>query len=539
MSLHPGEIFAGYTVERRLGVGGMGEVYLARHPRLPRYDAVKILPAHLATDDDFRARFIREADVAARLEHPNIVAVRDRGDDAGRLWIAMEYVDGDDADALLRTSPEGLPPGRVAGIIADAARGLDHAHSLGVLHRDVKPANLLLTTPAATREPTTKLSDFGIARVYDDATDLTRTGTTMGSYAYASPEQLKGEPLDPRADVYSLAATAYTLLTGRRAFDASNPAVIIASVLDATPPPASARRPGLPPGVDAVLARGLAKDRAHRAPSCGAFAAELADALAGRPAGPGPTAWPSGPLGPTAQQPLPPYRTTAIGPTSPPTHPTADDAATPPPGPVPPARRRSALPTAVAAAVVAVALLAAAIFVVTRSDDSTPAAETTTPSTGITAASTPNPTATSPGTAVPPSSAAPSPTTSTLGPAPRNPADLGLSTPITTPTCDGTAIVVVGNSTAGDRAQDAAAIRGFLAEYPSARYLSGMYACPSIRVRGDDGNLVYAAYVVVGNGSAAMCQALRSGRYGDHYAKLLTNDTGSYPPERFFTASDC
>ncbi|MBO0883982.1 MAG: serine/threonine protein kinase, partial [Mycobacterium sp.] len=167
-SLSEGDVFAGYTIVRLLGSGGMGEVYLAQHPRLPRRDALKVLPATLTADSEFRKRFSREADIAAELWHPHIVGIHDRGEFEGQLWLSMDYVEGTDAAELLRgRHPSGMPPADVFEIITAVADALDYAHLRGLLHRDVKPANLLLTEadPQARR---ILLADFGIAREVGD-----------------------------------------------------------------------------------------------------------------------------------------------------------------------------------------------------------------------------------------------------------------------------------------------------------------------------------------------------------------------------------
>ena len=210
MPLAAGQTFAGYTIVRLLGSGGMGEVYLAEHPRLPRRDALKVLPADVCADDEYRQRFNREADIVATLWHPHIVGVHDRGDVDGQIWISMDYVDGTDAGDLLRDRyNKGMPKEEVLAIVAAVGEALDYAHQQGLLHRDVKPPNILLTDPAAG-EQRILLGDFGIARRVDDTSNLTATNMTVGTVFYAAPEQLMGEELDGRADQYALAATAFT-----------------------------------------------------------------------------------------------------------------------------------------------------------------------------------------------------------------------------------------------------------------------------------------------------------------------------------------
>lgn len=278
MPLADGATFAGYTIVRLLGAGGMGEVYLAQHPRLPRRDALKVLPASVSADGEYRERFDREADIAATLWHPHIVGVHDRGEFEGQLWISMDYVEGTDAACLLRQSyPDGMPRGEVAEIISAVADALDYAHQRNLLHRDVKPANILLANPEGS-DQRILLADFGIARWTNDISGLTATNMTVGTVSYAAPEQLMGERLDGRADQYALAATAFHLLSGRPPFQHSNPAVVISQHLSATPPAIGAQRPELA-GLDPVLAKALAKSPADRFERCADFARALAHQL--------------------------------------------------------------------------------------------------------------------------------------------------------------------------------------------------------------------------------------------------------------------
>lgn len=248
--LTAGSTFAGYRIVRQLGSGGMGEVYLAEHPRLPRRDALKVLPGQVSADPNFRERFNREADLAASLWHPHVVGVHDTGEYHGQLWIAMDHVDGSDAEALLQRHPGGLPREQALEIVAAVAQALDYAHQRGLLHRDVKPANILLTKPDESSARII-LADFGIGLRVDEVSGLTATNMAVGTLRYAAPEQLRGEAIDHRADQYALAATAYHLLTG-------NPPV--------HPDPA---------GLEAPLARALAANPAERYSSCAEFAAAL------------------------------------------------------------------------------------------------------------------------------------------------------------------------------------------------------------------------------------------------------------------------
>ncbi|MGH3580946.1 MAG: serine/threonine-protein kinase [Mycobacterium sp.] len=274
MPLEEGQVIAGYTVVRSLGAGGMGEVYLAQHPRLPRRDALKVLGATVCADPEYRQRFEREADIAATLWHPHIVEVHDRGDVDGQLWIAMDYVEGTDAGALLcERYPNGMPADDVVRVIAGVAEALDYAHQKGLLHRDVKPANILIANPD-TPDERVLLADFGIARRTGETSNLTGTNMTVGTVAYAAPEQLTGAEIDGRADQYALASTAYQLLTGAPPFQHSNPAVVISAHLTATPPPIGDRRPELS-GLGPVFERALAKNPTERYGKCVDFARAL------------------------------------------------------------------------------------------------------------------------------------------------------------------------------------------------------------------------------------------------------------------------
>ncbi|WP_166556136.1 serine/threonine-protein kinase [Mycolicibacterium sp. CBMA 226] len=276
MPMAEGTDFAGYTIVRCLGSGGMGEVYVARHPRLPRQDAVKVLRPEMSSNQEFRERFLREADLTAALSHPNIVGVYDRGEFEGQLWISMEYVDGTDVSRLLRSN-DGISDEQAVAIISAVADALDYAHQHDLLHRDVKPANILIsdTDPANKR---IKLADFGIARCANDSAGLTATNVTVGTVFYAAPEQLTGSIIDGRADQYALAATAFQLFTGAPPFENSNAAVIIGKHLSAPPPALSQRRPDLA-ALDPVLAKALAKDPKGRFDKCADFARALQHGL--------------------------------------------------------------------------------------------------------------------------------------------------------------------------------------------------------------------------------------------------------------------
>jgi len=274
--LSPGSLFAGYRIERVLGGGGMGTVYLARNPDLPRSEALKVLNAELSGDAEFRARFIREADVASALDHPNIVSIHQRGEFEGQLWIAMQFVDGTDANAALKAGT--MTPARAVHILGEVAKAVDYAHQRGVVHRDIKPANFLLSGPIGPDERVL-LGDFGIARAFDDA-GLTTTGSVTATVAYAAPEVLAGQPFDGRADLYSLACSLFRLLTGRPPYSTTNgSAAVIAAHLNAPPPKVTDVVPSLSTQMDQVIATAMAKEPAQRFASARHFAEAATEAL--------------------------------------------------------------------------------------------------------------------------------------------------------------------------------------------------------------------------------------------------------------------
>ncbi|GAB0102116.1 hypothetical protein JMUB6875_10830 [Nocardia sp. JMUB6875] len=281
MRLDPGADFAGFRIERVLGAGGMGVVYLARHPRLDRDVALKVfggmaIGTALPLDSKGRARFDREAALAARLEHPDIVPIYDRSAPEDEIpWLCMRYIDGGDVTALMERAGGRLDAHAAVRLIADAGSALDYAHRQGVVHRDVKPANILVDQ--SDRETgRAVLTDFGIARAFDDT--LTLTGTTA-TVAYAAPERFGETPADHRADIYSLGCAFFEILTGRVPFPRSDQAAVISAHLTAPPPRPSELWPDLPPGLDEVIATAMAKDPDDRYPDCAAFAAAARAAL--------------------------------------------------------------------------------------------------------------------------------------------------------------------------------------------------------------------------------------------------------------------
>lgn len=271
--LRVGSRFGDYVIEGVLGIGGMGEVYVARHPRLPRSDALKVLNTRFAVDDEFRRRFEREADTVAALNHPHIVAIYDRGETDNRLWIAFQLIDGTDLSNVVHAD-RPLSTADVARITTDVADALDYANSCGLIHRDVKPANILLSNSGHVL-----LTGFGIARGDSGDTQLTAAGSALGTLDYASPEQLRGLDLDGRSDQYSLACTVYHLLTGRAPHNDRNGVAVIARHLEQPFPTVREMRPDLPPAVDTVLAAAASKNPAGRFRTSTEFANALRSAL--------------------------------------------------------------------------------------------------------------------------------------------------------------------------------------------------------------------------------------------------------------------
>ncbi|MDA0165631.1 protein kinase [Solirubrobacter ginsenosidimutans] len=265
-----------YRLERRLGVGGMATVQLAFDTRLERNVAVKLLAEHLAEDSSFVSRFRREALAAARLVHPNIVQVFDFGTDvhSGRQFIVMEYVDGHSCAELLRDNGP-MSPRDAVEILTQACRGLDYAHRNGVVHRDVKPGNLMVNTDGVV-----KLADFGIAKAAEQS-DITKVGSVLGTAAYLSPEQARGEPAGPASDMYALGVVSYQLMAGRLPYEAASLTDLARLQESAPPPRLSDEVRDVPPALAAAVARALARDPARRYEDAAEMEDALRDGLAG------------------------------------------------------------------------------------------------------------------------------------------------------------------------------------------------------------------------------------------------------------------
>ncbi|MEV6398666.1 serine/threonine-protein kinase [Streptomyces sp. NPDC051907] len=270
-----GTEIAGYRIEREIGRGGQAVVYRAKDLRLERTVALKLLPPELARNDTFRRRFTHESRVAAAIDHPHIVPIFEAGEADGVLYIAMTYVSGQDLRALLdRQGP--LSVEAVVRITAQVASALDAAHDHGLVHRDVKPANILVAQGTDSDHPEhVYLTDFGLTKKSLSLTGITQANQFVGTVGYVSPEQIAGRPVDGRCDVYSLACVAYESLTGTTPFERDDDmAVLWAHQFDA-PPPVSELRPDLPDAVDAVLAKALAKSPDERYDGCLQFVAAL------------------------------------------------------------------------------------------------------------------------------------------------------------------------------------------------------------------------------------------------------------------------
>jgi len=290
-----GTEIAGYRIESLLGRGGMSVVYLAEQEFPRRKVALKLLAQDLVEDETFRERFIRESNAAASIDHPNIVPIYGAGEAGGILYIAMRYVEGTDLRSLLNRE-DRLEPIRAASIVSQAANALDTAHEHGLVHRDVKPGNLLMAKAGGSGSPDhVYVSDFGLIKRRETERDLTRSGQVMGSVDYIAPEQVLGKPVDGRADVYSLGCVLFECLTGEPPFSGEVDAAVMWAHVHEKPPRVTSKRSELPAGLDDVLAKAMAKSPDARYATCGELATaareEIVGAREATPARPGRWSW--------------------------------------------------------------------------------------------------------------------------------------------------------------------------------------------------------------------------------------------------------
>jgi serine/threonine protein kinase len=280
----PGSVIAGYRIDSLIGRGGMAVVYRAEDLRLGRKVALKLLSPRLADNEQFRQRFIRESRLAASLDHPNIVPIYEAGEADGQLYIAMRYVDGPDLKGLLADQDGRLPLDWTLRLFDQIGDALDSAHRAGLVHRDVKPANILVAEgqerPGDARGYHVYLTDFGLTkRTSELSSGLTGTGHFLGTVDYVSPEQIQGKPVGPESDMYALGCVLYESLTGRPPFRRDDDAALLWAHLTEMPAPISGIRPEVPAAVDAVVARAMAKHPADRYASCEELVFELESAL--------------------------------------------------------------------------------------------------------------------------------------------------------------------------------------------------------------------------------------------------------------------
>ena len=268
-----------YRLEEIIGVGGMGTVFRAQRLLIGDAAAIKVLHPTLLQDAEAAPRFHREAQTAARLKHPNAIAIYDFAATGGLYFIVMEFFAGRSLGALIKEQPAGLPLPLAITITVQVCAALEEAHRQGIVHRDIKPDNILVQESAAGLQ--VKVLDFGIAKLRDQTSNLTRTGSVMGTPQYMSPEQCLGEELDGCSDIYSLAIALYEMLTGRVPFHAPSLAAVIGQQVHKAPPPLRTHNPAVPPALETAVLRALAKNPAERPATAGHFAQELRTATTG------------------------------------------------------------------------------------------------------------------------------------------------------------------------------------------------------------------------------------------------------------------
>ncbi len=513
-----GKSFGRYQLLTLLGRGGMGEVWRAHDTATDRIVALKLLPMQWAEDEKFQERFRREAHAAARLNEPHVVPIHGYGEIDGRLYVDMRLIEGRDLQTILADGP--LPPARAVMIIEQIAKALGAAHKVGLVHRDVKPSNILVA-----EFDFAYLIDFGIARGINQ-TGLTDTGGMIGTWHYLAPERLDAGQTDPRSDIYALACVLHECLTGERPFPGDTLERQVAAHLTTPPPRPSTMHPGVPAAFDRVIATGMAKNPDHRYPTTMDLANAARSAIT--------TPMPRPPLPPPPEQELtqmapstPLSNARWNRPPSPQYGPTDNSApaqhARPTEVDVPPRRRGPT--TGVVIALVGVALFIGGALVFAGTRLSQPKQTSSSPSTVTIAPNSQGPMSSEPttsATTTTPPSSSPPPTM----PSARPGGDLGLSIPMSRPACDGTGIVVLGNATnPGNYPAD---VQRLLDENPGASYLRTDQACPSLR-QSLNGNPIYAVYRVAGRTEADICAAVRAAG-GEAYGKLLdtTSDPNSY-----------
>ncbi|MGW4339131.1 protein kinase domain-containing protein [Rhodococcus koreensis] len=506
-----GTTFGRYQLLALLGRGGMGEVYRAYDTVKGRTVALKLLPEEYAKTPGYPARFRREAHAAARLQEPHVIPIHDWGEIDGVLYIDMRLVVGSDLRTLLNADGP-LPPERALRILAQIAAALDAAHAAGLVHRDVKPENILITGDRDSEFA--YLVDFGIASDAQ-ATQLTTAGSIIGTYAYMAPERFDDGPVTGRSDTYSLACVLFETVTGTKPFPASTISGLIKAHLTSPVPRASTTVRTIPAGIDAVIASGMAKDPAQRHASAGQFirAAHSALTESGPPA--------AGTIAETLLR--PPYAAPVVEPTTIDRVPPDREHQVPLPQQLWPPQSKTSSVVPVMITLLIVGLLAVGGVVGWLAVNQGNAGDTASrdASGGTTAAAVPI--EVTPTTTDQHAPAAPPAMTSVsvpAAPAQRMPrfGDLGLSVPMSQPSCDGTGIVVLGSAvTPGQYAED---VQSFLVEHPGASYLRTDQACPSLRQATDDGNPIYAVYKAAGKTEESVCTLVRSSG-ADAYGKWL------------------
>jgi serine/threonine-protein kinase len=507
-----GTTFGHYQLQLLLARGGMGEVYRAYNTVKGRTVALKLLPEEFAKNPGYPARFRREAHAAARLQEPHVIPIHDWGEIDGQLYIDMRLVEGSDLRTLLnRGGP--MPPVRAVRIVIQIAAALDAAHAAGLVHRDVKPENILITGDRDSEFA--YLVDFGIA---SDAlaTQLTTAGSIIGTYAYMAPERFDDEPVTGRSDIYSLACVLYEALTGGKPYQASTISGLIKAHLASPVPRVSTTEPSIPVGFDEVIERGMAKDPADRYASAGQFASAARSVIAHNDRNPASTiaettlrpATASPIVEPTTVDPAPSDRDYPVAQQTWPQQP----------------KSSHVVPVLMTLLIVGVLALGGVVAWLALSQNNSGGASSATGTSATTAALPASglPPADSRRTAATPNVETPVPVPAPMPPAPVRLGDLGLSIPIAQPRCDGTGIVVVGSAiTPGRYAED---VQRFLVAHPGSSYLRTDQTCPSLRQATDEGNPIYAVYKAAGTSTEAVCTLVRA-QGEDAYGKWLDMST--------------